>query len=168
MILYERNNSLSSNLSLTFNFDKNLSNFDCHSMKLNEDENFLLLVGNHELQFINFETFITSIVNTMGDDNSIPIPCSSAIQSVPLFDTCNVNRPIVQWNYQNKNQYALAIDRLVRFYNIDQGRIQDTYSIIDTQHQVKKRSSALAGSRTRVGCLEGNHANRYTTNASTE
>ena len=29
----------------------------------------------------------------------------------------------------------------------------------------KKRNGALAGSRTRVGCLEGNHANRYTTNA---
>ncbi len=30
-----------------------------------------------------------------------------------------------------------------------------------------KKGSALAGSRTRVYCLEGNNANRYTTNADT-
>ena len=29
----------------------------------------------------------------------------------------------------------------------------------------RKKGSALAGSRTRVYCLEGNNANRYTTNA---
>ncbi len=29
----------------------------------------------------------------------------------------------------------------------------------------KLKGSALAGSRTRVYCLEGNNANRYTTNA---
>jgi hypothetical protein len=168
MILYGRNNGLSSNLSFTFDFGKNFSNFDCHSIALNENENYLLLVSNHELGFINFETFIPSITNTIGDENSIIIPCSSDIESVPLFDICNVNRPIVQWNYQDTNQYALAVDRLVRFYNVDQGRIQETNSIIDTQHQVGKKGSALAGSRTRVGCLEGNHANRYTTNASTE
>ena len=29
----------------------------------------------------------------------------------------------------------------------------------------KKKITALAGSRTRIYCLEGNNANRYTTNA---
>ncbi len=169
MMLYERNNGLSSNLSFTFDFGKKFSNFDCHSIALNENENYLLLIGNHQIQFINFEKFVTSISNTIADDNSIIIPCSSDVESVPLFDICNVNRPIVQWNCQDPNQYSLAVDRLVRFYNVDQGRIQEINSIIDTQHQVgKKKRSALAGSRTRVGCLEGNHANRYTTNASRE
>ncbi|CAF3117147.1 unnamed protein product [Rotaria sp. Silwood2] len=135
MILYERNNGLSSNLSFTFDFGKNLSNLDCHSIALNDNENYLLLVGNHELQFINFETFITSIVNTIGDDNSIIIPSSTDIESVPLFDICNINRPIVQWNHQGINQYALAIDRLVRFYNVDHGRIHEINTIIDTHHQ---------------------------------
>ena len=169
-MLYERNNGLPSNLSFTFDFGKDLSNLDCHSIAFNDNENYLLLVNNHELQFINFETFPTSISNAVGDDNSILIPCSSIIESVPLFDICNVNRPIVQWNHHDTNQYALAIDRLVRFYDVDNGRIHETTSIIDTHHQVgkKKSRSALAGSRTRVGCLEGNHANRYTTNATTE
>ena len=139
MILYERNNGLSSNLSFTFDFGKNFSYFDCHSIALNSNENYLLLVNNHELGFINFETFAASISNTIGDENSIIIPCSTNIQSVPLFDVCNVNRPIVQWNYQDPNHYALAIDRLVRFYNVDHGRIQETNSIIDTQHQVGQK-----------------------------
>ena len=32
----------------------------------------------------------------------------------------------------------------------------------------KKEKNALAGSRTRIYCLEGNNANRYTTNAGGE
>ncbi|CAF4554947.1 unnamed protein product, partial [Rotaria magnacalcarata] len=80
---------------------------------LNGNEKYLLLVGNHELKLINFERFFTSIVNTIGDDNSGTTPSSSDIESVPLFDICNINRPIVQWNHQNSNQYALAVDRLV-------------------------------------------------------
>ncbi|CAF5095564.1 unnamed protein product, partial [Rotaria sp. Silwood1] len=135
MILYEQNNGLSSNLSFTFDFGKSLTNLDCHSIALNDNEKYLLLIGNHELQFINFETFITSIVNTIGDDNSIIISSSSDIESVPLFDICNINRPIVQWNHQDTNQYALAVDRLVRFYNVDHGRIQGINTIIDTHHQ---------------------------------
>ncbi|CAF3733244.1 unnamed protein product [Rotaria sordida] len=135
MILYERNNGLSANLSFTFDFGKNLSNLDCHSIALNDDEKYLLLIGNHELQFINFETFITSIVNTVGDDNSIIIPSSTDIETVPLFDICNINRPIVQWNHQDTNQYAVALDRLVRFYNVNHGRIQEINTIIDTHHQ---------------------------------
>ena len=31
---------------------------------------------------------------------------------------------------------------------------------------IKKKKFALTGSRTRISCLEGNYANRYTTNAS--
>ncbi|CAM2705150.1 unnamed protein product [Rotaria socialis] len=135
MILYEQNNGLSSNLSFTFDFGKNLSNLDCHSIALNGDEKYLLLVGNHELKLINFERFFASTVNTTSDDNSSTTPSSSYIESVPLFDICNINRPIVQWNRQNPNQYALAVDRLVRFYNVDHGRIQETSTIIDTHHQ---------------------------------
>ncbi|CAF1084177.1 unnamed protein product [Adineta steineri] len=134
-MLCEQNNGLSSDVSVTFDFGKNLSNFDCHSIEFNENQNYVLLIGNHELQFINFESSFQSNINTIADDNSILIPCSSEIVSLPLFDICNVNRPIVQWNYQDSNQYALAVDRLVRFYNIDHGRIHETSSIIDTQHQ---------------------------------
>ena len=32
--------------------------------------------------------------------------------------------------------------------------------------RMKKKNHALAGSRTRIYCLEGNNADRYTTNAS--
>ena len=37
------------------------------------------------------------------------------------------------------------------------------YSIVNRYYEKKK--NALAGSRTRIYCLEGNNANRYTTNA---
>ncbi len=140
MIPYERNNGPSSNISFTFDFPKPSSNFDCHSIALSEDENYLLLVGNHELQFINFEKFITSTGSTIGEDNSIIIPCSSDIETIPVFDACNVNRPIVQWNQQDTNQYALAVDRLVRFYQVYDGRVQEINSMIDTQHQVGKKN----------------------------
>ena len=33
---------------------------------------------------------------------------------------------------------------------------------------LEKKYHASAGSRTRIGCLEGNHANRYTTDADLE
>ncbi len=144
MMLYEQNNGLSSNLSFTFDFGKIFSNFDCHSIALHENENYLLLIGNHEIRFINFETFIPSIANTISDNNSIIIPCSSDIETVPLFDICNVNRPIVQWNHQYADQYALAVDRLVRFYNVDHGRIQEANSIVDTQHQVEKKTKCVS------------------------
>ena len=154
MILYDRNNELPS-LSFTLDFGKRLSNFDCPSIALSENENYLLLVGNHGLRLINFEMFITSIVNTIGDDNSISIPCSSVIESVPLFDVCNINRPIVQWNYQHTNQYALAIDRLVRFYIVDRGRIRESNSIVETHHQVGKKEKTCVGRESNPGRLLG-------------
>ena len=40
------------------------------------------------------------------------------------------------------------------------------YNHIDFKHK-KKKLTASAGSRTRVDCLEGNHADRYTTDAFT-
>ncbi len=168
-MLYERNNGTSSNSSLIFDTGKTLLNFDCHSIALNDPETHLLLVSNHELAFINFESITSQIDNTIGDDSNVFMPSLSDIKSVPLFDTCNINRPIVEWNHSDTNQYAVAIDRLVRLYTVDHSRINETNAIIDSQHQVSnnnKKRSALAGSRTRVGCLEGNHANRYTTNAS--
>jgi hypothetical protein len=139
-MLDERNNGLSTNLSFTLDFDEKLFNFDCHSIAFNEQENYLLLVGNYELKLINFETFITSISNTIPEDNSIITSCASDVQSVPLLDICNVNRPVAQWNHHVTNQYALAVDRLVRFYTVDQGRVHETNSIIDTQHQVEKKA----------------------------
>ena len=164
-MLYERDYRSSSNLSFTFDFGKKYSNFDCHSFALSENENYLLLLGNHQLQLINFETFTTSLANLIHQDHSIIIPCSSDIHTIPLFDICNIHRPLVQWNQQEPKEYALAIDRLVRFYRIDHGRIEEINSL-DSQHQVgQKEECALTGSRTRVGCLEGNHANRYTINA---
>ena len=169
MMLYEQNHRSSSNVSFTFDFGKKLSNFDCHSLALSENENHLLLVSNHQLQLIHFETFIASIANLIHEENSLVLPCSSDIQTIPLSDICNVHRPIVQWNQLDSKEYALAIDRFVRFYRLDHGRIEETKSL-DSQHQVgeKKENRALTGSRTRVGCLEGNHANRYTINASRE
>ncbi|UJR30523.1 hypothetical protein I4U23_018052 [Adineta vaga] len=134
-MLYERNTGLSSNLSFTFDFGDSLPISECHTIELNDTEDYLLFVGNHELQFINFELSLTSIENAITDENSIPIPCSSEITLVPLFDYHNVYRPIVRWNPQNSRQYALAIDRLVRFYDVDHGRIEETNSIVDTQHQ---------------------------------
>ncbi len=171
MMIYERNNSISSNHSLTFDTGKSLLNFDCHSIALNNQETRLLLVGNHELAFINFETITSQIDNTINDDSNILMPSLSDIKLLPLFDTCNINRPIVEWNHSDPNQYAVAIDRLVRLYTVDHTRINETNAIIDSQHQVskknnlKKNRNALAESRTRVGRPCG-HANRCTTNAS--
>ena len=153
-MLHERNNGSPSNLSFTFDFPKASSNFDCHSIALNENENYLLLVGNHELQFINFETFITSMGNTLGEDNSIIVPCSSEIETIPLFDVCNVHRPIVQWNPLNSSQYALAIDRMVRFYSVDQSQVQEINPVIDTQHQVEKKTKCV-GRESNPGRLLG-------------
>ncbi|CAF0892865.1 unnamed protein product [Adineta ricciae] len=135
MIIYERNAGLASNLSFTFDFGNTFPSSDCHTIELNQTEDYLLLLGNHELQFINFDLFLTPPVNTITDENSIIIPCASETTFVPLFDHHNINRPIVRWNSQNSKQFALAIDRLVRFYSIDYGRIQETNSIVDTQHQ---------------------------------
>ena len=139
MILYERNHGMTSNISFVFDFGNELCNIDARSIVLNEKETHLIIVGNHELKLIHFERPIHAMANTIGDDQSMVIPYCSQIQSVPLFDLCNVNRPIVQWNQHDGNQYALAIDRLLRFYTIDYGRVHEMTSIIDTQHQVRKK-----------------------------
>ena len=60
MMIYERNNGTSLNPSLIFDTGKSLLNFDCHSIALNQQETRLLLVGNHELALINFETLIST------------------------------------------------------------------------------------------------------------
>ncbi|CAF0973701.1 unnamed protein product [Rotaria sordida] len=133
--MYDRNNGTSSNHCRIFDIGKNLSNFDCHSIALNAQETRLLLVGNHELAFINFETMIPQIDNGIGSDTNVFISSSSDIKFVPLFDMNNVNRPIVEWNYWDTNQYAVAIDRLVRLYTVDHAHINETNAIIDTQHQ---------------------------------
>lgn len=136
--MYERNISASSNHSLTFNTGKSLLNFDCHSIALNNQETRLLLVGNHELALVNFETINSQIENTINDDPNVFMPSLSDIKILQLFDPCNINRPIVEWNHSDPNQYAVAIDRLVRVYNVDHSRITDTHTFIDSQHQVSK------------------------------
>ena len=140
MTMYDRTHGLPSNVSFTFDFGRHLhSHFDCRSIALNDQENCLLLVGNHELKFIHFDTLISSMVNPIGgDEPSLIIPCASDLQSVPLFDLYNINRPVVQWNHHDANQYAVAVDRLVRFYTVDQSQLQETTTTIDTQHQVRK------------------------------
>jgi len=140
-MIYERKNGISSNHSLTFDSGKNLLNFDCHSIALNNQETRLLLVGNHELGFINFETIASNIDNTINDDSNVFMPSLSDIKTIPLFDTCNTNRPIVEWNHSDANQYAVAIDRLVRVYTVDHSRINETNIIIDSQHQVSEKKN---------------------------
>jgi hypothetical protein len=152
--MYERNNGTSSSHSLTFTSGENLSNFDCHSIALNDQETHLLLVGNHELAFINFETLNIPTENTIVDNNMIP-PSLSDIKCTPLFDTCNSNRAIVQWNHIDTHQYAVAIDRLVRLYAIDHGRIHETNSFIDSQHQVRKQKKKCVGRESNPGRLLG-------------
>ena len=124
MMVYERNTGPSSTHCLAFDTDKSLVNFDCHSIALNNQGTRLLLVGNHELAFINFEKITSQIDNTNNDDTNSLLPCLSDIKLLPLFDQCNINRPIVEWNHSDPNQYAVAIDRFVRLYTVDHGRIQ--------------------------------------------
>ena len=120
MFLNEPSNGASSDHLLTFDTTKSLLNFDCHSLVLNNQETRLLLVGNYELAYINFETIASEIDNAINDESNTLVPPLLDIKRFPLFDTCNINRPIVEWNPSDPNQYALAIDRLVRFYNVDQ------------------------------------------------
>ncbi len=144
MMIYERNNATSSNHCLTLDTGQSLLNFDCHSIALNNQETRLLLVGNHELAFINFETISSQIDN---DDSNVLIPSLSDIKLVQLFDTCNINRPIVEWNHSDTNKYAVAIDRLVRLYTVEHARIHETNAIIDSQHQVNKKLKTKCVSR---------------------
>jgi hypothetical protein len=142
MMMFERNNGTSSNHSLIFDIGKTLSNTDCHSIALNDQETRLLLVGNHELAFINFETIASQIDSTIGDDGNILMPSLSDIKFSSLFDTCNINRPVVEWNHADANQFAVAIDRVVRLYTADHARINETNVVIDSQHQVSKKTKS--------------------------
>ncbi|CAF1005885.1 unnamed protein product [Adineta steineri] len=135
MMIYERNSSATTNHPLTFDTGKNLLNFDCHSIAFNDQETRLLLVGNHDLAFINFETTTSQIDHIIGEDGNTFIPSLSDIKLVSLFDTCNINRPIVEWNHCDTNQYAVAIDRIVRVYTVDHSRINETNMVIDSHHQ---------------------------------
>lgn len=147
MMLNERNNNTASNPFLTIDTGKNLLNFDCHSIALNQPETRLLLVGNHDLAYVNFETIASQIDSTINDDSNAFAPSLSDIKLLPLFDKCNVNRPIVEWNHLDPNQYAVAIDRLVRMYTVDHGRIAETNAMIDSQHQVSERKKNICTSQ---------------------
>jgi hypothetical protein len=138
MMMYERNIGPSLNHTIAIRNVERLVNFDCHSMALNESEAQLLLVGQHELAFVNFENIMKSVENSINDGINVSVPSPSHIRVEPLFDTCNINRPVVQWNHSDTNQCAVAIDRLVRFYTVGVTRIQNTDTIIDSQHQVRK------------------------------
>lgn len=157
MMVYDKTNDLPTNLSFTFDFGSDLSSTDCYSLALNDNETNLLLIGNQQINFINLETFQTSIINAIQDDNSILASCSAEIETIRLLDVCKVNQPVVQWNCQDMNQCAIAVDRLVRFYQIDQSRIQEESSIIETQHQVaeKEKKTECVGRESNPGRLLG-------------
>ncbi|CAF3364479.1 unnamed protein product [Rotaria socialis] len=133
--MYDRNSVTSSNNCRIFDTGKNLLNFDCHSIVLNDPETHLLLVGNHELAFINFETLISQLDDLAGINTNGSLPSLFDVKLVSLFDSYNVNRPIVEWNCCEPNQYAVAIDRLVRFYTVDQANINESIAVIDSQHK---------------------------------
>ncbi len=138
-MMYEQNNGTSSNHSLMFDTRKSLLNADYHSIALNNQEARLLLIGNHEIAFINFETIASQTDNTNGDNGNVVMASLSDIKPAPLFDTCNTNRPVVEWSHSDPNQYAVAIDRVVRLYAVDHARITETNALIDSQHQVSKK-----------------------------
>ena len=56
---------------------------------------------------------------------------------------------------------------LYRNHHRNLGFLQNVCIIVKKKIVRQKKSSASAGSRTRIDCLEGNHANRYTTDALT-
>ena len=131
--MYERNSLPSPTHCLPLTSSQNFSNFDCHSLALNAKESHLLLVGGHGLVLINLENIAPPLENSMRDEANL-----SDVQFVQLFDSCNVNRPVVQWNHSEPNQCAVAIDRLVRLYKIGHDGLQETEAIIDSQHQVRE------------------------------
>lgn len=137
MIILDRNYGCSSNVVFNFDFGRQVFDIDAQAFALNEDETRLILVGNHQLELIHFDPSLASSVNGINDDQSIRIPYQTNLQTIPLFDFCNVNRPIVQWNHHDGRQFALAIDRFVRFYSIDDKRVNETATTIDTQHKVR-------------------------------
>ena len=56
------------------------------------------------------------------------------------------------------------------FISVLKTKIPYLWGVLQLSHllfseEKKKENNALAGSRTRIYCLEGNNANRYTTNA---
>lgn len=140
-MMYNRNSGTSSNHCRIFNTGKKLSNFDCHSIVLNEPETRLLLVGNHDIALINFESIYSNYDHAAHNDSNILLPTLNDIEKVTLFDSCNINRPIAEWNHSDPNQFAVAIDRVVRLYGFDHGKILETNTIIDSQHQVSKKET---------------------------
>ncbi|CAF0841071.1 unnamed protein product [Adineta ricciae] len=135
MMLYERNSTIATNQCHTFDTGKTLLNFDCHSLALNDQETRLLLVSSHSLAFINLETISLPYDHSAHNDTNVFTTSLSDITFSSLFDECNINRPIVEWNHSEPNQYAVAIDRLVRIYAVDHARIDETNTFIDSHHQ---------------------------------
>lgn len=111
-------------------------NIDWHTIALNSKETHIFLVSHHELALIPVEKLRVTPGSTPREEANLVTTSISDIKLLPLFDTSNVNKPIVQWNPFDEHQYAVAIDRLVRFYNVDNGKPYDTSVYIDSQHQV--------------------------------
>ena len=156
-MIYERNSSASTNHCHVFNTGGALLGFDCHSIALNDQESRLLLVGSHGLAFINLESIYSQGDNSIAEDPTVSMSSLPDVKNVPLFDTCNINRPVVEWNHYDANQYAVAIDRLVRLYTVDQSRITETNTYIDSQHQVSgvKKKFKCDGRESNPGRLLG-------------
>ena len=149
--MYQQNNGISSNHCRVFDASDNVGTDDWHSMVLHPKGTHLLLVGNRELAWINLDTVRASGDHQTGNGMGVR-PKIADFEVLPLFDTCNTNRPVVQWNPLRTDQYAVAIDRLVHLYTRDCKPIEKhseitvpehrTTAIIDSQHQVRK-SQAL-------------------------
>ena len=139
-MLYERSNAFSPNSLLKLDTNIALLNFDSHSLALNDEETHLLLVGSHEIAVVNIDSISSHTEPSINNGSNIPVSSLSDIKTAQLFDTYNTNRPIVEWNYSDSRQYAVAIDRLVRFYTVDHSRISETSTVIESQHQVKRNT----------------------------
>ena len=140
MTMHKISHDTSSNRFLAFGTSKGLSNDDWHSIAVNDQQTSLLLIGSHALGLINLENIYSHTDKTI-DSGTVLIPLSYDINKLmQLFGgECNTSRPIAVWNHSNPSQYAVAINRLVRFYTIEQSRVIKTNGIIDSQHQVMEK-----------------------------
>ena len=154
--MYQQNNGISSNHCRVFDISDNVATYDWHSMALHPKGTHLLLIGSHELAWINLDTVHTS-ADHQASHGTGARPKISDFEVLPLFDTCNTNRPVVQWNPLRTDQYAVAIDRLVHLYTRECRPIEKhseimvhehrTSAIIDSQHQVRKSRAPREGQK---------------------
>ncbi|CAF0854136.1 unnamed protein product [Didymodactylos carnosus] len=100
-----------------------MKNADIFSFTMDESQTKFIFVGNHCFILMNFE--LSDCLST------------SNIHRSPLFDPCNVNKPVIEWNRKKDHttEFCVAIDRTVSCYTLDQSRITSTSTILYTDHQ---------------------------------